>query len=90
MSFEFLNYSFDDATGVVEFRYRNEKEAFVEKVSFAIRRSEKYDKKLLDRALFLAFMVLGTSYYKVLAGKTVVVGQRLDAEQVNFFDKVLR
>lgn len=88
MSFEFLNYSFDDTTGVAEFRYRNEKEAFVEKVSFAIKRSEKYDKKLLDRALFLAFMVLGTSYYKVLAGKTVVVGQRLDAEQVSFFDKV--
>ena len=88
MSFEFLNYSFDEATGVAEFWYRNGAETFAEKVTFAIKRSERYDKKALERALFLAFMVLGTSYYKVAAGREVKVGVKLDEWQAKFFDKV--
>ena len=88
MSFEFLDYSFDDATGVAKFRYRNDTETFEERVKFAIKRSEKYDKNVLERALFLAFMVLGTSYYKVAAGSEVKVSAALDEWQARFFDKV--
>ncbi|MBR2803310.1 hypothetical protein IKE19_01940 [Candidatus Saccharibacteria bacterium] len=88
MSFRFLGYDFDETTGVAEFRYQSEKDGFIEKVQFDVKDAAMYDTRKLDAALFLAFVVLGTSYYKVRAGRKVELGGSLDEWQAKFFDKV--
>lgn len=88
MSFEFLDYGFDKQSGRAEFHYRSEGEIFVEKVQFDVSEAVNYDEAVLDSALFLALVVLGTSYYKVRAGRAVKLPRMIDARQAEIFDKI--
>lgn len=58
--FVFEGYDFDN--GVASFRYRYQDLSYVEKVTFKM--SETFNRAVLERALFLAFLTVGTSYYK--------------------------
>ena len=88
MSFRFVGYDFDETTGEADFRYRSDDDDFVEKVQFVVSDAAKYNSETLGKALFLAFVVLGTSYYKVRAGKEVRLDEPIDEWQARFFDKV--
>ncbi len=62
--FVFERYEFDDVTLTASFHYSFDGfDAFVEQVVFDA--ATEYDKDALRRALFLAFIVIGTSYCKV-------------------------
>lgn len=85
--FIFEGYSFNN--GKARFSYSfDEKRKFVEEVQFAMP-TYQYDEALLDRALFLAFILVGTSYFKTFPTREVLVmpGQ-LDEWQVSFFNAV--
>lgn len=63
-TFIFDSYHFDDKSGVASFTYQHANEqAFTEKLFF--NPSSIYDKEALQRALFLAFTLIGVSYYKL-------------------------
>ena len=65
--FELVGYDFDENSLRARFRYRGGPAKnplnFEEIVDFSDR-AENYNKDILDRALRLAFIVIGTSYYK--------------------------
>lgn len=87
-SFIFKNYRFDQSTHTASFHYGFEDGTkFEERVQFAP--SHDYDEQLLDRALFLSFIIVGTSYYKTFPSRGVLlqVGT-LDEWQVTFFNKI--
>ena len=65
--FSFKKYEFDGQTA--QFSYAYEDFEFTEKVEFFV--SGTYSKNVLERALFLAFLVVGTSYYKAFPARTV-------------------
>lgn len=84
--FRFVSYSYLDNEAV--FRYQDDRREYVERVKFTPGESAP-DPELLDRALFLAFMVVGTSYYKVSPTRAVSIEQGdIDSWQAEFFDKV--
>ena len=87
MSFKFLDYSFDKNTGEAVFNYQSEDEKLTEKVQFKTE-GESYDEAAFDKALFFAFVVIGTSYYKARAGQEVELGAILDSAQASFFTKI--
>ncbi len=72
MTFIFKDYSFDRDTATARFRYgfNGVSYEFEETMQFA-QPIGAYDEALLDRALFLAFCLVGTSYYKTFAGSDV-------------------
>lgn len=84
--FIFESYSFENS--VASFNYSFEGgAAFEERVVF--EPSEDYDKRLLEKALFLSFILIGTSYYKAFPSRDVELKSgELDSWQVEFFDKV--
>ena len=84
--FIFEAYSFQNSTA--SFRYSFEGGlSFEEKVVFSD--VGEYDGELLDRALFLSFILVGASYYKAFATREVEIKKGgLDEWQVNFFNKV--
>lgn len=84
--FIFEDYSFQNLTA--SFRYSFEGGlSFEEKVVFSD--VGEYDKELLDRALFLSFILIGTSYYKAFPTREVEIKKGdIDEWQVGFFDKV--
>jgi UDP-N-acetyl-alpha-D-muramoyl-L-alanyl-L-glutamate epimerase len=85
--FIFKSYSFDKANSLAKFEYGfDDGQNFIETVTFEV--GEKYDNQMLNRALFLAFMVIGTSYYKAFPSSTVKLDVQLDALQVDFFNNV--
>jgi hypothetical protein len=86
--FIFKGYDFNATTRTASFRYGFEDgTAFEESVQFS--QAGEYDKALLDRALFLSFMLVGTSYYKAFPSKEVVLETgNLDEWQANFFSTV--
>ena len=85
--FIFKSYSFNKANSLAKFEYGfDDGQNFIETVTFEV--GEKYDDQMLDRALFLAFMVIGTSYYKAFPSSTVKLDVQLDALQVDFFNNV--
>lgn len=87
MAFEFLDYKY--AGGVAEFRYLGKDNTiFVETTEFETSESVQYDEKILDAALFLAFVVIGTSYYKAEPTVNVKMPTRIDEKQAEFFDKI--
>lgn len=86
--FIFKTYHFDPSTRIASFRYAFEAGGeFEETVQFD--EIGEYDEQLLDRALFLAFVLVGTSYYKAFPSRRVKleIGS-LDEWQVQFFDAV--
>lgn len=86
--FIFKEYSFNRTTHTATFSYGFENGMeFEERVQFA--GAGNYDERLLDRALFLSFMLAGTSYYKAFPSREVVLQKGgLDEWQAAFFDSV--
>ena len=86
MSFEFLDYSFEQSTA--KFRYQGKDDIiFTETVDFAPAEVD-YDPEVLESALFLAFIVIGTSYYKASPTTSVKIKQDLTPFQADFFNKI--
>jgi hypothetical protein len=71
---------------MARFVYRAGGREFVERVQFAD--GSEYDAELLDRALWLAWVLAGTSYYKAFPTREVKLPTALDAWQVRFLDTV--
>ena len=69
-SFIFESYGYEPEAGMASFRYSFDNERhFTERVVFEPQQT--YDEQVLDRALWLAFLVVGTSYYKCFPGARV-------------------
>lgn len=86
--FRFLDYEFDVENYEACFRYENEGIEFTECIKF-VKTDKIIDENLLNRALFLSFILIGTSYYKAAPKKTVDLGNfQLDNFQANFFSTV--
>lgn len=86
--FIFDSYSFDPSSLTAKFHYSFDTELnFTEIIQFADFKPD-YDQRLLDRALKLAFFVIGTSYYKTFPVTDVVINQGLDEWQAAFLDSV--
>lgn len=63
--FVFVDYHFDEKTKRAVFRYQNNGFHFTETIDFGdIIPAPNYNPKALEEALFLAFIAVGTSYYK--------------------------
>ena len=90
--FTFLDYSFDQEGLVASFRYQGiDDVVFTEKVEFARPFDVgvgKTEPEALERALFLCFMLIGTSYYKAHPTAEVSLDKPLDAWQAEFFNHV--
>ena len=85
--FIFKSYSFDKTNSLARFEYAfDDGRAFTESVFF--KSSSQYDNKALDHAMFLAFILIGTSYYKTFPLHDVVVSAPLDEWQADFFTRV--
>ena len=95
-TFKFLSYYFDRRTLTANFVYQGiDNIIFSEKVSFATMEHRHFNitddpslNQLLDRALFLAFILIGTSYYKAHPTTEVKLDLPLDEWQAGFFNKV--
>jgi len=86
--FRFDSYSFDSETGVASFKYILPNGQHCEE-TITFSNTQEYHPELLDRALALAFIVIGTSYYKTFPTATVDLGDiALDEWQANFFSHV--
>jgi len=87
-TFVFEDYSFSGATGVAIFSYRfGDGRRFVETVNYTV--AAVYDKVVLEKALFLAFVIIGTSYYKTFPTVEVVFETgSIDDWQAAFFNNV--
>ncbi|MBP9738143.1 hypothetical protein KBD20_00470 [Candidatus Saccharibacteria bacterium] len=88
MSFQFKNYSFDEALKQANFEYVNNGIEFKESITFS-RVVEGFNSEVLEKALFLAFILIGTSYYKTFPTQQVelLVGE-IDEWQAEFFSSV--
>ena len=87
--FRFNNYSFDSQKGLATFNYEGPTGIhFTETIQFAAPEFADYNSNALDRALFLAFIILGTSYYKANPTKEVQLSEPIDSFQANFFNQI--
>ncbi|MDB5165406.1 MAG: hypothetical protein JWM00_296 [Candidatus Saccharibacteria bacterium] len=86
--FIFDSYSFDHKSEEATFHYLfSDGRQFTETVQF--NASQEYNANVLDRALFLAFVLIGTSYYKTFPTREVVfTNHSIDVQQVEFFNSV--
>lgn len=100
MPFEFLGYEFDEESLRATFRYRggtaeNPLE-FVKIAAFSDRalksgKSTSFSpekRAILNRALFLSFIINGTSYYKAFPSREVRLPFLIDQTQADFFNKI--
>lgn len=89
--FIFEGHFFDNQSAKATFEYSFDgKRKFREVVEFT-QPTKSYDKAALERAMQLAFIVIGTSYYKTFPIKQVVFrGTKLDAWQTKFAQTVYR
>lgn len=86
--FRFQSYHFNPDTARAEFHYQGTDDIpFTETIQF-IPATQTIDFDLLDRALFLCFILIGTSYYKTHPTPTVALDTPLDVFQALFFDTV--
>lgn len=86
--FVFDGYSLNPTSGEAAFHYHFDKGlAYIERVQFAT--SGECDQGVLDRALFLAFILIGTSYYKTVPTREVrFANHTIDEWQAVFLNKV--
>lgn len=85
--FTFVDYGFDDTDGWATFSYRYDDLDYQEKVRFRV--DGQYDVDALDRALFLVFLLVGTSYYKAFpVNQTDLGGYEIDEWQAEFLNLV--
>lgn len=88
-TFIFDSYGFDEVSSVASFTYRfDDAHEFTERLSFSSRLDD-YDKDVFARALFLAFVLIGTSYYKAFPVRDIEfrVGT-IDQWQADFLNTV--
>ena len=89
MAFSFLGYSFDKEKSLASFRYKGDDGVIFEaKVEFKKDEQVNFDEKILDNALFFAFVVLGTSYYKAYPTSDVILNRKIDEKQAEIFNKI--
>jgi len=87
--FIFESYSFDGKSGKASFRYSFAGGQSFEEVIQYEPAQEDYDIAVLDRALFLAFSIIGTSYLKTFPTRTAIFKyHQIDAQQADFLNKV--
>lgn len=88
--FIFERYDYDDKTGLASFRYNFDNQRyFVETVTFEV--SHDYDTDVLDKALRLAFLIAGVSYYKCFPTREVqFVDLELSASEADLMSHVYR
>jgi hypothetical protein len=86
-AFIFKTYSFDADTGEAHFHYGFEDGRLFEEV-IVFAPAATYDTAVFERALFLAFMLIGVSYYKIFPSNTVEMQYSLDEWQGRFFSHV--
>ena len=87
--FIFESYSFDGKSGKASFRYSFAGGHSFEEVIQYQPVEEDYDIAVLDRALFLAFAIIGTSYLKTFPTRTAIFKyHQIDAQQADFLNKV--
>ncbi len=85
--FVFKSYDFDKADCTASFNYGfDDGRNFTEIVKF--EGGGGYNEEALDRALFLAFVLIGTSYYKTFPTRDVELSQPIDEWQAAFFNRV--
>jgi len=85
--FIFSSYVFDSATTTAHFKYGLEDgRRFVETVQFAT--GTDYNAEVLDQAMKLAFILIGTSYYKAYPSTEVLITEFIDDWQADFFTHV--
>lgn len=101
-AFKFLSYYFDKASLTGTFVYQGiDNTIFTEKITFAnhpeFRNGRHFNAlgdqsldRLLDRAMFLAFILLGISYYKAHPTPFVHLPKPIDQFQANFFNQVFQ
>jgi hypothetical protein len=85
--FIFKSYGFDKANSLANFVYAFDNgRTFTETVTF--ESSGIYNNEALERALFLAFVLIGTSYYKTFPTFEVELSVPIDEWQATFFNRV--
>lgn len=86
--FTFDKYSFDTDTYTATFSYIGADQIhFTEKIQFA-KTALPINHELLERALFLSFILIGTSYYKSHPTTSVNLSHPIDSWQASFFSTV--
>ena len=97
--FRFLSYYFDRSTRIASFVYQGiDNVIFTEKIYFAPKPGSETSifnvlddpelNQLLDQAMFLAFILIGTSYYKAHPTANIRLDRPLDDFQARFFSTV--
>lgn len=89
MTFIFKEYGYDAEVRLARFEYAyDDGRTFIETLQFS-QVASSYDEGALERALFLAFLLVGVSYYKAFPAKDIMfVKGGIDAWQVDFLGKV--
>lgn len=86
--FHFVRYGYDEDLQEAFFEYRYDEHTFCETMRFE-QAGDFYNPEILYRALFLAFLTIGTSYYKAFPVRDVVFEKgHLDAWQADFCNTV--
>ncbi len=90
MTFVFKNYGYDKDEKTAWFEYGFDEKDYVFRETMRFEQVlETYDAEALERALFLSFLVVGTSYFKTFPSRGVKFERGgIDAWQANFLDKV--
>lgn len=85
--FEFESYSL--GSNRAEFSYNfDSKYRFKEIIEFELVDSPTVNSSILDKAMFLAFILIGTSYFKCFPNSEIILRNRLDEWQTKFFNTV--
>lgn len=85
--FIFKNFEIDYDLAIAKFNYEYDNGYhFTEEVKF--QKGLKYDTELVGKALFLSFILIGTSYYKAFPLSEVHMGFDVDEWQAKFFNSV--
>lgn len=89
MIFHFKNYGYDKVTSTAWFEYAHDNGVSYREEIQLTEASEGYNQEVFDRTLFLAFLLVGTSYYKSFPTRNITfsVGG-IDSWQASFLNKV--
>ncbi len=90
-AFIFENYKFDDTKHEASFRYSFDGSRFFTERVFFHTSAEDYDKSVLDRALWLSFLLIGTSYYKSFPTRKVIFrNHKVSSQDAKLLNSVYR
>lgn len=86
--FIFDSYDFNSETGEAIFRYKTQDPDHTFSEVVTLNLAKNYNTDVFERALFLAFILIGTSYYKLFPCRNVRCDIELDEWQAHFFTTV--